>query len=587
MALTVIDIVQINKALSQSIDTIDINDFYTFSKKSTASLEDVLYQLIKMLISLFEKKDTNYKKMNKLLYSIKIFTEECFKVDQTVDPEFFVKLKAVSDAFDAFEGPKDEIQERMDDFLELMNKNNPFDDNEDLKLLQQLKNDKDELQKKVAELESIIESLNKKISHLTKLAEKNKKEAEKNKVKNIKNDNSYIELQNNNKELLSQIELLNQEIVSLRKEVNKLNGQISELEKKLKEKEHYYEEIIKKLKKEIEQKNKEVNDLKRSIEESEIQREEELKIVTREEFICEVIMNALLSSKHKTSDLKKILLSLNIELTDSELNYYLNLVRSRLNIKTSFRNGTAFYEINTAMNTKESLSIDNNKSSEISFLVLSNMFLSTFTTSERKDIEALYNYCIDKKINYIINLGNIFDFTLSKTPTVSDIKRFEEILNKVLATYPTDSSIYNFLLGGLVEESILSLGLNPVNILAASRGDFIDLGYVNTSLLLGKSTILLHRSEYDNSSIVLPHPNSLNSPYINLIAGDNTDINLALNSATIPAFSSDSLVRAFHMKVCFDPNSKIDCINFMPLIIDKKVMHTSNILYTKYKAKKE
>lgn len=597
MALTMIDIVQINKALNYSIDKVSVDDFYTFDKKSTASLEDVLDYLTKILVKLFESNDTNTKKMCKLIYHIKVFTTECFKADKTVDPELFIKLQNIIDTYENFEGPKEDIQDKMDEFITFLQDNNPLSQGQDLKVLQQLKTDKDNLLKKIEELEATISELTKEINHLTKVSLKNKKEVEKTKANNIKNDNNYTELKNDNKRLSEHISELEAKINLLEQKILRLNEQITELEKKLKDKDSYYDNIIKNLREELAKKAKTIETHKATIEEyakeKKQQEDEELRVKNQEQkdnFICEVIINALLSSKHKLNDLKKILASLKINITDNELNYYLNIVKTKFNIKPTFRNGAAYYEINKKPNTSEILNIDMVGNEEINFLVLSNMYLSTFTTNQRKDIDSLYNYCIKNNINYIINLGNIFDFTLAKTPTFSDIGRFEELLNNILYKYPTDPSIYNFMLGGTIEESILSLGLNPIELLATSRSDFINLGYINATLVLGKNSlknyILLHSSEY-NGSIILPNKNTANSPYINLIAGDKASINLSLNSATTPSFSSDSLVRAFHMKVNFDPNKKINNIIFMPLIIDKKIVHTSSIHYTKYKTKKE
>lgn len=227
----------------------------------------------------------------------------------------------------------------------------------------------------------------------------------------------------------------------------------------------------------------------------------------------------------------------------------------------------------------------------------------------KKDIlafDCMYDYCAKNGINLILNLGDLFSYDYqANSDRYNRMQYNSKILETAIKNLPYDKNIHQAILGGNHDCKILDYGVDPIDVLASSRRDIINLGYEHANVAIGENSFMLHHinkrfpeaingKRYDNSEFI----EAINEYYNNSpFEKDNTYVDLfghfhksILNEedgyALVPSLTCDRIQNgAWHLKVYFNELGKIENIIFIPVIYENKFIPVNETVYTKTKRK--
>ncbi|MDE5888393.1 MAG: hypothetical protein K2H20_00060, partial [Bacilli bacterium] len=213
------------------------------------------------------------------------------------------------------------------------------------------------------------------------------------------------------------------------------------------------------------------------------------------------------------------------------------------------------------------------------------------------------DYCEENGIKTILNAGDFFSWTRLKGKQRGAV--CQRIVDKAILKYPSRKGIKHAILGGNHDKDMLAVGVDPLQLMAEAREDFINLGYSHCKITFGGSVSIL-------DSIGMHHPNRrfpetvgdgeyTTSKIVNMIKGyngrngidsDNIYVDLlghihmsSLDTENgiciVPSYRKDRVVNgAWHIKVYFKDNH-ISNIVFIPIIKTRKLIPTTEINYQK------
>ena len=180
-------------------------------------------------------------------------------------------------------------------------------------------------------------------------------------------------------------------------------------------------------------------------------------------------------------------------ISSNELYKYLLSLRKKGHriVGNYYNNGDIYYELKKRIADNEFFLNTDVSEKEIDLMVISDLHLGSFYETP-KLLDRIYNFCINENIHVILNIGDFVEGCVNNTNVkIPPLKQ----INHALRVHPFDSSIYNLLLLGNHDYSLLTnYGIDIETSIKESRYDIIPLGY-------GEEIINIK-----NDFIVLLHP---------------------------------------------------------------------------------
>lgn len=243
----------------------------------------------------------------------------------------------------------------------------------------------------------------------------------------------------------------------------------------------------------------------------------------------------------------------------------------------------------------------NAKGDVIDILFIADLHLTDISNKVIKRMNAVYEYCAQNGIKYIMNLGDLFDLTRSSTFNAETYGEHQKLLDAIVRHFPQDDSIVHFVLGGNHDRNATAFGIDSIEELARRREDIVSLGYSHSTLGINGNK--------NNELIGIHHPNGwvvdtiddfdlgasrinnylesscsgLDRNYIDLFGHFHASRLDTVNGfGSIPSlFYDKERSGAWHVKVYLDENKNIKHIVFIQLLAEKSLYKVSEIGYQK------
>ncbi len=243
-----------------------------------------------------------------------------------------------------------------------------------------------------------------------------------------------------------------------------------------------------------------------------------------------------------------------------------------------------------------------NSSSTLDVILISDLHIGSNDNSELDNLEKIYNYAIKNNIKIIINLGDLMDVHIfNEENDLKQLRLYDNLLNDLIKNLPNDPNVVNLILGGNHDKTLLELGLDPIKILCNQRSDYINLGYDHKKVKIGSGTLFLHHffkkfsnnfikkyGNYDNEIISLINKyyqkQNLNrdNVYIDIFGHYHiSKLSLTDSYITVPSLNKDIYQNgAWRLKIYFN-NHNISDIILVPLLVNDKLLESTEINYKK------
>lgn len=223
-------------------------------------------------------------------------------------------------------------------------------------------------------------------------------------------------------------------------------------------------------------------------------------------------------------------------------------------------------------------------------LLISDLHLGSEAQS-LDSLDKIYNYCIDKKINIIINCGDLVDGFNSHYNKISNP---EDQINYALKVHPFDKNILNFLiLGNHDIELFNNYGTDIKKVIYNKRHDIVPIGYRNGKINIKNDFLVLHHNItggiYENDDICCYKLMLRGHSHISKHVFSHTHGNHIIYVPSLSNLKIDSednnFPKAIKMNIEFK-DGKMWNVNFENLIILDKVYKVGEIdIQFKYKMK--
>lgn len=235
----------------------------------------------------------------------------------------------------------------------------------------------------------------------------------------------------------------------------------------------------------------------------------------------------------------------------------------------------------------------------IDFIFLSDIHLNNCQDfdDKKRSLYKLNNYCVEKGIKYIVNLGDFFHGSnFYQNVTFENYQKIEALLSLLESEFPFLNNGYTILLGGNHDDLLLRFGIDPIKELSKMRADIISIGHTKGYLSFEKENLqsccfgLFHMKQKNVSQAVLKQDYSSFARHLLQYKGNQiTDfdfvghfhkslLNPNNNLCFVPSFYHDRTCNgAWHVKMFFDSYCNMSQINFMPLIEEKEFQIVTEI----------
>lgn len=345
------------------------------------------------------------------------------------------------------------------------------------------------------------------------------------------------------------------------------------------------------LNKNIQELQNQLNDINTQVEELlECKKIKLKKTQKKEEELDNYLLDLLLTGEYTLNHLIIKVKEFNSNYEKEDISEPLKRINKKINISSPFQ--TSIPEVYTTCSPKWEYNkniLIPNQNSQIDLLVTSDWHLSNDVEMSLtlKKVDRLYEYCAEKGINYIINLGDFLDvsFADSKTMYYENMKLLESIIKE----FPSDDNIYHAILSGNHDERLLQIGIDPIKYLATDFSkNIVSLGYNYATIKFSNDTsevIGVHhpnlvgidlknieeterRLAYYRKYQVKDNSIDKKSVYLDLY-GHFHLLRLDQNSnfMLIPALLKNN--SACHFQIHFNENKTINYIIVYPLSFDK------------------
>lgn len=572
---------------------IEYANYYELCDKNEKNFEDV-YRYLLHLLDEFAGKSDNY--INKLLTGIQSYID-CFNREELImndqDREKILAFEQIYLKYENDNGktPDKKILETIDKLKDAitLNKSIEVDMEESNDELKDLLDEKDmiiiDLTRAVTELEKKVDSLQKAEDVKTKLIAKIKELREK--IKKLEADNKSLKNTNEEEKKASQ---------QLVKERDAL---VEEL--------HNISDARNLLLQEIEELKKEISNLNETLRVIKKEKMDTLKSEIRSDQLDKYLRELLLTNNLTLRQIMNNVEAEGLKFHEDEVIASLARIRQSINIVNPYdkQNPVIYGACSPFISTTGTLTLPVQKNC-IDLIVTGDWHIKNYDDIQQliSYLDLIYKYCLDNKINNIINLGDFLD--IPKDDPIMEYYSNMHLLESILKEFPKDKSISHAILGGNHDRRMLKRGVDALGYLEQNRSDFIDLGYDFAKLLLPGNT--------SNNIIGLHHPRVCNidvrqmietsnymASYLDSLYSDNKSVrdtvyldlighfHLARFDANnslcfVPSLTCDNGGNAnglIHLKIVFDENKNIEYVIVKSLGIDSKIVPICDHIYQK------
>lgn len=330
----------------------------------------------------------------------------------------------------------------------------------------------------------------------------------------------------------------------------------------------------------------------------------------QEKHIREIILSQLYTQPASFERLKEILAAQGFKKSIQFINEQLNLLSDRVHIYgPSFETIPPVYKIDTnPFPAKNPFYLPISSKSELDILVIADIH-KKFQAILPEEVDIAYDYATANDIQYIFNLGDNFSIQQKNHSllTLENLKKLEEMLEDFATSFPKNTGIYLFNLGGNHDDVMLKFGLDPLQRLQQYRSDFINLGYNYAQIIFGDQTnsnnkINLHHPRVKLTESLATNPDQSTAVkdylskfyqkysidkdtiYFDFLAHvHRSKLDIVNSYCQVPSLTKDREANsAWHLKFYFDSQKNIDYIIFIPLIItNNQLKITTEIQYQK------
>lgn len=591
MALKQIDKININGILKNNLDCIKYQHFFPKNKKVDYTIEEVIDYLITINQKRLETNDISYKSFNKTLEVMSLLLATHSRKEEIQDI-LIIKIKKMSDEY--YKKVEDNlikkneqtefIFEQLNGFISLKTNDKINDDNIDAieeKLtfearIKSLQDELDELKKTSTRNESTLTStINKKKNEIEKL--KNEIKELQDLVKQYKKEIKNID--NNKLKTNKVIENLNKNIEDLNKEINDLLSQIEHLHK-----------VIESNRKNIEQKEERI---KEQDEEIKVLKKEKRKKQFNEEKLEKIkhsIFKLLYRIDNITLDeIYKILNRQGYDIEKSEIFRIIMELKTKYLISKTEDN---IFSLNKKVITNKEKTLST-RNKELDVLIISDYQINGINKMVLNDLDAIFEYCINNNIQYILYLGNLIrvPFLNEYQDSYGLLKYTEKTVINFCENYPYAKGINSIVLGSNRELSGVAAGINPLSFIEKERYDFTQIGFNHGILNINNNKVFVHAKRritetdkvndlenyYQHYSLIRKET------YLDIIGlGEKHFSDINNSYIIVPSLNNyDHFGECTHIKFIIDDNNNIVNTYIMQLIRTKKLLVASQIQYRK------
>lgn len=604
MALTAVDKVKINKYLAQhSMDDIYYLDMCDALGKRGKILDvEFLEYFTDSILNGFRKDDKlSSKNVSKLVAVVGSFVEWMNDEKQTIGEDILDKIRSFKELYDdylnrtSFENDED-ISNYIDGVLKVVNKLYPTEvKNESVT---KYINKVDELQRQIKKLEKEIIDASKKYNSLQSSY----------KEKCDKADDLREQVNSLEKDVRSKT----REISSLSETIESLNNRISELSTSLSGVQDENSELAP-YKEKYELLLEEVETLKDTINNEREKQEKLDNLQEKYSLIENLLYEKLLFERVDVDSLVEYIKAKGIATGNFEVANLLNKMKKTIKIDNSKFTTKPSYKI-----VKPKLNEDGQFDIEVpigckhyDIMLVSDFHIKEIDSKLLKGYDILTDYCVKNNISLILNLGDFFDGLSGQQISYENAKKNYQIIEEAINTLPGTDGVYHAILGGNHDKNIANYGLDPIELMADSRGDFINLGYTHSTINIGNSLndigcFDIHHPngfdfpmKLDDNGIDIDEMNSYlsdiyakqgrdrNDSYIDVFGHTHINqFNYPGGYCYIPSyFNGGSRRGASHLRIYFDEDVDIKYMVFMPLsyATGTRLDKTNEIIYQKIK----
>lgn len=596
MSITAVDKIKINKYLKEcSIDYLSYLDMCdALGKRGKISHHEFLDYFTDYVVSEFRKNDKiSIKNLTKVVSIVQSFLVWMDDSEIQISEETLDKIRSFKELYEEYL-VRSGVEENLNfknDYIEhvLKTVNDLYPSEKSGESVSKYIN-------RIGELEEDVKKLNQQLSGVSSDYEQLVKSYD-------KKSTAFAELKEKTKRLKDDLKSKNKEILSLYNRLEDLTGQIDEMGDSLStckgeisrltvcEAELSIENAL----------------LRESLRHEEFSKAKSTDLQTKQLRIQELLYQKLLSERVSINGLLEYVQSSGISSDVNEIQGLLNRMGNKLNIDNGFFSVRPMYQIvqpNLLRDGKFLISIPND-CRHFDVMVVSDFHIVDFNNMVLKYTNELNDYCVKNGINLILNLGDFYDGVGGKFLNYESAVNNYNIIEQTVDLYPKADGLYHAILGGNHDMNISNYGYDPVRILAEAREDFINLGYIHSTILLNGSlgevgSFDIHHPYFFGWSVNMSDDGIDMKKVTSYLDGVYSKQNRDRSDSYIDIFghihrSQFNVLGAYcyvppyfkngasHFRFYFDENTRIKYMVCMPLVFgsDKKLTKTNEIIYQK------
>ena len=325
---------------------------------------------------------------------------------------------------------------------------------------------------------------------------------------------------------------------------------------------------------------------------------EELKELIENNTVFSLLYEALRKTPLNFEQIKILLASSSIQLTDEELKSFFEEFKKSYSCEPSLISVPLKYRISTPyLPSQKRVQIPVPNSKPCRILFTSDFHIWNSNENLLNQMDKLYNYAYQNAIDYIVNLGDFAGYCSAKHH-IHTLEELNGILEKIDKAFSLDSKIPILALGGNHDEAFAENGVDLLRYLQSNHENFCSLGYKNAFLEFNKDNkIALY---HPNRRFNLPNSNELDEKAIyKYIDGKCSkdkvvfsflghihlsSLNFIYQYATVPSYLKDRQKNgALQVEISFDCEGNISKLIFNPLILEDRLAKTTEVVWSRKK----
>ena len=450
---------------------------------------------------------------------------------------------------------------------------------------------------KIAELEELVKKLEKEIEDTSKLCEVTQKAHDKKseKVSELRTEISSLERSVKSKD--KETTVLSATIEELREQVSSLQAMLANVQAENVE--------LAVFKEQFEDLTVKVKQLRKTIREDKAAKKAAEDLEERHADITSLLYQKLLFERVDVDSLVQYVKAYGYESDKGEISGLISNMKRIINIDSSRFSLKPTYRIVPPAFTEDGqLSVDVPEGSKYyDIMLVSDFHMKEFNDGLLADFDMLNEYCVNKGISLVLNLGDFYNGNSSSFGYDNAVKVYNSVEESILKI-PNAEGVYHALLGGNHEKSMARYGFDPIDMITKEREDFINLGYTHSTIKLENSKSLLGKIDVhhpDNFYL----PLDLNDDGLDMVKMDDylaelyerqgrsrddsyidifghmhkSQFNYPGSYYYLPPFSTG---KACHLRIYMDEDTDIKYMVFMPLnTVNHHLVKNNEIVYQK------